>query len=88
VINCTPVGMKSTDPSPLSPSILAPHLLLYDTIYTAHRTKLMQAADEAGARSANGLSMLLHQGALSFEIWFNRSAPLAEMRAALLAAQA
>jgi shikimate dehydrogenase len=45
----------------------------------------MHAADEAGARSANGLSMLLHQGALSFEIWFNRSAPLAEMRAALLA---
>jgi shikimate dehydrogenase len=29
--------------------------------------------------------MLLHQGALSFEIWFNREAPLAAMRTALLA---
>jgi shikimate dehydrogenase len=29
--------------------------------------------------------MLLHQGALAFEIWFNREAPLAEMRAALVA---
>lgn len=85
VINCTSVGMKRTDPSPLPSSLLEPHLMVYDTIYTASRTKLMQAADEAGARSANGLSMLLHQGALAFEIWFNREAPLDVMRAALLA---
>ena len=85
VINCTSVGMKRTDPSPLPSAIIQPHLMIYDTIYTASRTKLMLAADEAGARSANGLSMLLHQGALSFEIWFDRTAPLAEMRAALIA---
>jgi shikimate dehydrogenase len=83
VINCTSLGMKRTDPSPLASAILQPHLMLYDTIYTATRTKLMVAADEAGARSANGLSMLLHQGALSFEIWFDRPAPLDAMRAAL-----
>ncbi len=86
VINCTSVGMQRTDPSPLPSSILQPHLMIYDTIYTASRTRLMHAADEAGARSANGLSMLLHQGALSFEIWFNREAPLEVMRAALIAA--
>jgi shikimate dehydrogenase len=85
VINCTSVGMKMSDPSPLPATLLQPHLMIYDTIYTARRTRLMLAANEAGARSANGLSMLLHQGALSFEIWFNREAPLAEMRAALLA---
>lgn len=85
IINCTSVGMKPSDPSPLPSALLQPHLMVYDTIYTARRTRLMQAASEAGARSANGLSMLLHQGALSFEIWFNREAPLAEMRAALLA---
>jgi shikimate dehydrogenase len=85
IINCTSVGMISTDVSPLSSALLQPHLMIYDTIYTASRTKLMIAAADAGARSANGLSMLLHQGALSFEIWFNREAPLAEMRAALLA---
>ncbi len=85
VINCTSLGMQRTDPSPLPSALLQPHLMIYDTIYTAARTCLMQAADEAGACSANGLSMLLHQGALAFEIWFNREAPLAEMRAALLA---
>jgi shikimate dehydrogenase len=86
VINCSSVGMKRTDPSPLPSAILEPHLMIYDTIYTSSRTRLMLAADEAGARSANGLSMLLHQGALSYEIWFNQPAPLAEMRAALVAA--
>ena len=84
VINCTSLGMKRTDPSPLPSAILEPHLMVYDTVYTASRTKLMQAADEVGARSANGLSMLLHQGALAFEIWFNRDAPVAVMREALL----
>jgi shikimate dehydrogenase len=83
IINCTSLGMKSTDPSPIPRALLQPHLLIFDTIYTANRTKLMLAADEAGARSANGLSMLLHQGALSFAIWFNQEAPVDVMRAAL-----
>jgi shikimate dehydrogenase len=46
---------------------------------------LLEDAAAAGARTANGLSMLLHQGALSFEIWFNKPAPLDVMRAALFA---
>ena len=85
VVNCTSLGMKPDDPAPIAPALLARRHLLYDTIYTAARTPLMRAADTAGARSANGLAMLLHQGALSFEIWFQREAPLEAMRAALLA---
>lgn len=84
VINATSCGMKRTDPSVLSASILRPHLMVYDTIYTAHRTPLLAAAEAAGARAANGLAMLLYQGALSFEIWFNRDAPVEAMRAGLL----
>ncbi|MEI6350430.1 MAG: shikimate dehydrogenase [Verrucomicrobiota bacterium] len=85
VINATSCGMKRTDPAVLPASILQPHLMVYDTIYTAHRTPLVAAAEEAGARAANGLSMLLFQGALSFERWFNQDAPLEVMRAGLLA---
>jgi shikimate dehydrogenase len=88
IINCTSLGMKAGESSPLPSAILQPHLMVYDTIYTAAKTKLTQAAEEAGARAANGLSMLLHQGALSFEIWFNRPAPVEVMRAALVAAAA
>jgi shikimate dehydrogenase len=83
VVNATSVGMKRSDEPLLPSSVIAPHLMIYDTVYTAARTPLLVAAEEAGARGANGLSMLLHQGALSFEIWFNRSAPLDVMRKAL-----
>jgi shikimate dehydrogenase len=84
VVNATSVGMKRSDPPLIPASLLAPHLMIYDTIYTPARTSLLGAAADAGALGANGLSMLLHQGALSFEIWFGRKAPLDVMRAALL----
>ena len=85
IINCTSLGMKPGEPSPIPAGLLAARHLLCDTIYTAARTPLLRAGDAAGARGANGLSMLLHQGALSFEIWFQRAAPVGTMRAALLA---
>jgi len=84
VVNCSSLGMKPDDPSPIPAALLTPRHLLYDTIYTASRTPLMLAADAAGALSANGLDMLLHQGAISFEMWFQREAPLEIMRKALL----
>jgi len=84
VVNATSVGMKRSDPPLLSASLLAPHLMVYDTIYMPARTPLLAAAVDAGALGANGLSLLLHQGALSFEIWFGRKAPLEVMRAAIL----
>lgn len=82
VVNASSLGLKASDPSALDSRILQPHLCIYDTIYRP--TKLMNAASAAGARAANGLSMLLHQGALSFEIWTGRQAPLETMRSALL----
>lgn len=83
VINCTSLGMGAGDSSPLPAAILHSGLILYDTIYTASRTQLMLAGDAVGARSANGFSMLLYQGALAFEIWFGRPAPVELMREAL-----
>ena len=85
IINCTSLGMKPGEPSPIPAGLLNADHLLYDTIYTAARTPFLRAGDAVGARSANGLSMLLHQGALSFEIWFQRPAPVETMRAALIA---
>lgn len=83
VVNATSVGMHRSDAPPLPASVLAPHLMVFDTIYTPARTAFLSAAAEAGARGANGLSMLLQQGALAFEEWFDREAPIGTMRAAL-----
>jgi shikimate dehydrogenase len=86
VINASSVGMRRTDAPLIPASLLSPSLLVYDTVYASGRSRLLEDAAAAGARCANGLSMLLHQGALSFEIWFNRAAPLEVMRKALLEA--
>lgn len=86
VINATSVGMKRTDPPLIPAGLLTANLMVYDTVYASGKSRLIEDAEAAGARATNGLSMLLHQGALSFEIWFNRPAPLGAMRAALKAA--
>jgi shikimate dehydrogenase len=83
IVNATPLGLNRGDSSPIPARLLAPHLMVYDTIYSAERAPLVSAAIEAGARAANGLSMLLHQGELAFEIWFQREAPIEAMRKAL-----
>jgi shikimate dehydrogenase len=84
IVNATPLGMNPSDPAPIPARLLAPHHIVFDCVYGPSKTALLRAADEAGARGANGLSMLLHQGALSFSIWFNRDAPIEAMRAALV----
>jgi shikimate 5-dehydrogenase len=84
VINASAVGMKRTDVALIPAGLLTANLMIYDTVYAAGDSRLIEDGRSAGARTANGLSMLLHQGALSFEIWFNRPAPVEVMRAALL----
>jgi shikimate dehydrogenase len=83
IVNATSVGLNRTDAAPIPARLLAPHLIIYDTVYTRGQTPFVAAANAAGARAAAGLSMLLHQGALSFQIWFERDAPIDVMRAAL-----
>jgi shikimate dehydrogenase len=83
IVNATPLGMNASDSPPIPARLLAPHHIVFDCVYRPSKTALLRAADEAGARGANGLSMLLHQGALSFSIWFNREAPIEAMRSAI-----
>src|SRR5262245_22973644 len=83
IVNATPLGMNPSDHAPIPARLLAPHHIVFDCVYGPSKTALLRAADEAGARGANGLSMLLYQGALSFSIWFNREAPITTMRSAI-----
>jgi shikimate dehydrogenase len=83
VVNATPLGLHQSDAQPMPARLLEPHLMVYDTVYSSRPTAFVNGAIRAGARGANGLSMLLHQGALAFEIWFDRAAPLETMRKAL-----
>jgi shikimate dehydrogenase len=85
VLNATSLGLKPGDPSPLDEKqfSLRQARAVYDMIYNPGETALLKAAKAAGCRAANGLGMLLHQGAKAFEIWTGKSAPLDVMRRAL-----
>jgi len=82
-VNATPLGMNRSDSTPVPGRLLAPHHIVFDCVYGTSKTALLHATEQAGARGANGLSMLLHQGALSFSIWFDREPPIEAMRSAL-----
>jgi shikimate dehydrogenase len=84
IVNATPLGMNSSDPAAVPTRLFAPHHMVFDCVYGPSKTALLRAAEQAGARTANGKSMLLYQGALSFSIWFDREPPIEAMRAALL----
>ena len=85
VINATSLGLKPDDSSPLDEKqfSLKRTRAVYDMIYRPAETKLLKSAKTAGCKTANGLGMLLHQGAKAFEIWTGRPAPLDVMRKAL-----
>ncbi|MEI2697991.1 MAG: shikimate dehydrogenase [Microthrixaceae bacterium] len=86
VVNATPIGMAgaggNADDVPLPVELLHDGLVVAELIYHPARTRLIDEAESVGARAANGVSMLVHQAAVSFESWTGVRAPLAAMIAA------
>ncbi|MBC8205714.1 MAG: shikimate dehydrogenase [Kiritimatiellales bacterium] len=83
VIQASPVGMKKDDPSLMPPEAFREGQRVFDLIYMYPETALLSIAKAQGALVANGLGMLLHQGAKAFEIWTGIQPDVAAMRAAL-----
>lgn len=91
VVNCTSAGMHGSgaeDALPCDPATADPGTLIVDIVYAPEETPLLRAAREAGLPVLGGLPMLIHQGALAFELWTGRPAPLDAMREAARAALA
>jgi shikimate dehydrogenase len=86
VVQTTPVGMypHAGDTPIIEPSRLWKDSYVYDIIFNPPETRFLLGAREQGCRTANGLGMLLHQGALSFEYWTGIEAPVKLMRQALM----
>ncbi len=85
VINATSVGMyPDVDASPIDQKWLKPDLCVMDIVYNPLVTKLASDACIVGAKFVSGIEMLVYQGAASFEIWMNRSAPVEVMKRAVM----
>lgn len=86
VINATSLGLAPTDLAPLDLRKIPRPGRVLDMIYRPARTALLRQAAELGLPHANGLSMLVHQGARSLELWTGATVPVAVMQAAAQAA--
>jgi len=83
LVNATPVGMKESDPSPIGKDLLRSGLYVYDLVYNRPFTRLVKDASEIKCHAITGLGMLLYQGAIAFEIWTDKKAPVSVMKRAL-----
>jgi len=82
VVNATPLGADG-EPLPLPPIDYS--TLVVDLLYHPTVTPMQATARERGATVFGGLGLLLHQAALSFELWTGHPAPLEVMSAAAVA---
>ncbi|HYM66076.1 MAG TPA: shikimate dehydrogenase, partial [Patescibacteria group bacterium] len=78
LVNATPLGRKGE--MPLRPAALPRRGAVIDLVYVSGGTPLVRKARTLGLRTADGWGILLAQGAMSFEAWTGRPAPIGAMR--------
>jgi len=85
IVNTTPLGMlPNTGESPWPPNLdFPPQAFVYDLVYNPAETRMIQQARAAGCQTANGLGMLLHQGAEAFRLWTGLNPDLQKMTSAI-----
>jgi shikimate dehydrogenase len=90
IIDTTSVGMHPhvDVPPVIEPTWISAGQLVVDIVYNPADTVLLEAARQRGARTVSGLGMLVHQGAIAFEMWTGARAPVETMRQALVEALA
>ena len=87
LVNTTSVGMSpDTDGMPVGRDCLRPDMTVMDMVYNPLETRLLREAREVGCTTVNGVAMFVHQGAIQFERWTGRKAPVEVMKAVVLAA--
>jgi shikimate dehydrogenase len=69
LINATSAGLEPTSLAPIELARIPRRAAIYDMVYNPPQTALLREAAALGLPHANGLSMLVHQGAKALEIW-------------------
>jgi shikimate dehydrogenase len=83
LVNCTSVGFKSPDQSPLIKEQLGEELVVMDAVFIPIATRLLIDAENSGCSTIPGVRMLLHQACGQVELYTNREAPLDVMEEVL-----
>lgn len=83
LVNASPAGMDGVGSHDIPLTSLKDSAVVYDLVYKPANTQLLQDARALGHKASGGLTMLLYQGAESFEIWTGETAPVDVMKKAL-----
>jgi shikimate dehydrogenase len=78
LINATPLGRR--EEMPIRPAALPRDGAVIDLVYVTGGTPLVRKARSLGLRTSDGWEVLLLQGAMAFEKWTGRPAPVDAMR--------
>lgn len=85
LVNCTVLGMHPDTEGTIATSRdMHPDLTVFDIVYNPLETRLLKEAKLAGAKTVNGVMMLVHQGAEAFRIWTGVEPPVDIMKKAVL----
>jgi len=81
LVNTTSAGMSPrADETPVPAKLLKKDLAVFDIVYNPVQTRLLREAEAAGARTINGVDMLVWQGVEAFSLWTGRDAPVEIMK--------
>ena len=81
LVNTTSVGMSPhAERTPVDAGLLHDGLAVFDIVYNPLKTRLLRDAEAAGATTVSGIEMLAWQGAVAFEKWTGKTAPVKLMR--------
>jgi shikimate dehydrogenase len=86
LVSTISAGMDPNIPLVIEPDWLHEGLTVCDIVYTPPKTNLLKAAAQRGLRTVGGMGMLVHQGAISFQLWTGEQPPANTMRKALIQA--
>lgn len=85
LINATSVGMDSkSNDTLIDPTWLNSKMCVFDIVYSPIGTKLIRDAKTIGAKTIDGIDMLIYQGAIAFKIWTGKEAPIDIMKNAIM----
>ncbi len=85
LVNATSVGLSAPE-TPIAGGIIPASAMVVDLIYNPRPTQFLKDARECGARTLDGLPMLVYQAAAAFQLWTGRAAPVDTMMRAAEAA--
>jgi shikimate dehydrogenase len=86
IVNCSSLGMAGSPNMEWPVERAQSHCVIMDAVYAPLETELLRQARGVGLTAIDGLGMLIHQGALAFDIWFGVMPDVRSARARLMRA--